>query len=97
MDADRKKIVVNIFGQSYTLLGEANPEYMLRLAKYVDSKMREVSDATPGLDQLKIAILAAINISNEIFQIKDATSHWEKIIKEKSENMINILDKTFER
>lgn len=87
---------MNIFGQNYTLMGDANPDYMLRIAKFVDLKMKEVSDSTKGLDLLKIAILAAVNISNELFQLKDLNQNWEKILQEKSERLINLLDKSIQ-
>lgn len=96
MDKKQSKIIVNIFGQSYTLIGDANHDYMLRIAKFVDMKMKEVSKTTAGLDQLKIAILAAVNISNELFQLRETTSEWEKVVQEKSQSLMNILDKSID-
>lgn len=67
---------------------------MLRISKFVDQKMKEVSEMTKGLDQMKIAILAAVNISNELFQLKEKNKQWEKMFQEKSESLIKILDKS---
>ena len=56
---------VDIFGQQYTLRGEGDPQYIKSLTKFVDSKMREVTEGTSTVDSLKVAILAAINIADE--------------------------------
>jgi cell division protein ZapA len=58
-------VQVEIYGQSYNLRGEGDPEDIRDLAAYVDRKMREVSDATATVDSLKVAILAALNIADE--------------------------------
>ena len=58
-------VQVEIYGQSYSLRGEGEVSYMQGLASYVDSKMREVADATATVDSLKVAILAALNIADE--------------------------------
>ena len=66
MDHQQSHLVqVEIYGQSYNLRGEGEPDYIRDLATYVDRKMREVSDATATVDSLKVAILAALNIADE--------------------------------
>jgi cell division protein ZapA len=94
MDEKANKLAVKIFGQNYTLLGVADHDYMLSLAHFVDGKMREISQANPGFDSLKVAILTAVNISNELIQLRDEKRTWETSFREKSENLINLLDKT---
>ena len=84
---------VDIYGQQYTLRGTGDPQYIKSLAKYVDSKMKEVSEGTPTVDSLKVAVLAAVNIADEFFQLK---LEWEKLqdtISQKTENIAEILDK----
>jgi cell division protein ZapA len=58
-------VQVEIYGQSYNLRGEGEPQDIEDLAAYVDRKMREVSEATATVDSLKVAILAALNIADE--------------------------------
>ena len=84
---------VDIYGQQYTLRAAGDPQYIKSLAKHVDSKMKEVSEGTPTVDSLKVAVLAAINIADEYFQLK---LEWEKLqdtISQKTENISEILDK----
>lgn len=60
---------VNIFGSEYVLKAdESEHESMLNIAKYVDQKMREIDRSQAVNSNLKIAILAALNIVEELFQ-----------------------------
>jgi cell division protein ZapA len=96
---DKSIITVNIFGNEYTIKGVAEPEYIVTLANYLNNKMSEVQDATGIKDAKKIAILAAINIADELFeskkQIKDSTVPKEQlqVIRNKVENLISMIDK----
>ena len=59
---------VEIFGAVYSVRGEQEREYLQELAKTVDRTMRQVADKVTTLDAGKIAILAALNLADELFQ-----------------------------
>ena len=61
---------VEIFGSVYHVRGQKNPEYLRELAGLVDDKMREVAQQVSTVDTAKIAILAALNLSDELFQCR---------------------------
>lgn len=65
---------VEIFGQTYSVRAAGDPQYIKDLASYVDSKMREVSEHAPTVDATKIAILTALNISDEFHQFREKAS-----------------------
>jgi cell division protein ZapA len=66
---DTKNVVqVQIFGHSYTIRGEANQEYILGVAAFVDGKMREITEKLPVASLSKVAILASLNIADELFK-----------------------------
>ena len=60
---------VEIFDQVYNLRGSA-ASYILKLAEYVDSKMRAVSEQTATVDSVRLAVLAALNIADEFHLLK---------------------------
>jgi cell division protein ZapA len=62
-------IRVEIYDQTYHLRG-SDPEYVQRLAEYVDSKMRQVAAQTATIDSLRLAVLAALNIADEYHILK---------------------------
>ena len=66
---DAKNVVqVQIFGHSYTIRGEADQDYIMGVAAYVDRKMREITDKLPVASLSKVAILASLNIADELFK-----------------------------
>jgi len=61
-----RTVPVSIFGHPYSLRSDEDPSYVESLAAYVDRHMREVADRTRTADTLKIAILSALNIADEL-------------------------------
>ena len=68
MPNDDGTITVEIFGHEYRIKGEADPEYMTQIARFVDTRMREVSKGASAGSLAKIGILAALNIADELFR-----------------------------
>jgi len=70
--ADKDTLVhVEIFGQDYAVRGGDDPGYVEKLAAFVDDRMKEISRTSGAVDSLRIAVLAALNIADERFQLKD--------------------------
>ncbi len=68
-DPQNASVRVEIFDQAYNLRG-SDPEYILKLAEYVDTKMRAVASATNTIDTVRLAVLAALNIADEYHLLK---------------------------
>jgi cell division protein ZapA len=69
-DAQNSSVRVEIFDQAYNLRAGSDPEYILKLAEYVDTKMRAVAEATNTIDTVRLAVLAALNIADEYHLLK---------------------------
>ena len=68
-DAQNGSVRVEIFDQAYNLRG-SDPDYISKLAEYVDAKMRAVAEATNTIDTVRLAVLAALNIADEYHLLK---------------------------
>jgi cell division protein ZapA len=86
------KIQVEIYGQTYQIRAGADPEYIKTIARYVDIKMREIASGTPTVDSLKIAVLAALNITDEFFQLKRQKQDGDREMERRAEKLNEILD-----
>ena len=75
------QIRVNIFGSEYTLISDNNEKYVQEIAQYIDKKMREIDRTQSLKSSAKVAILAALNIADELFQ--------ERIYREKLVEQMN--------
>jgi cell division protein ZapA len=68
-DPANGSVRVEIFDQVYNLRG-SDADYILKLAEYVDGKMRAVSEQTSTVDSVRLAVLAALNIADEYHLLK---------------------------
>jgi cell division protein ZapA len=85
-------IHVEIFGQTYPVRGGADSRYIEELAAYVDKQMREVSRAGGAVDTLKIAVLAALNIADERFQLQAKLSQGDDATRQRVERLVSELN-----
>lgn len=70
MTKNKNKVDVEIFGDEYTLKSDLPANYMKKLAEYVDGKMQELAERNNSIGVHKVAILTAINLSDEIFNLR---------------------------
>ena len=75
-------VQVEIFGHSYTIRGEAQQEYILDVAAYVDRKMREITEKLPVASLSKVAILASLNIADELFKERSRRENEERDLRD---------------
>lgn len=68
-DINNGSVRVEIFDQAYNLRG-SDAEYIIKLADYVDSKMRAVAEQTNTIDTVRLAVLAALNIADEFHLLR---------------------------
>ena len=93
MDAKYDTTVVEIFGQTYNVRGDGDPNYLTELARYVDARMREVAAEVNTVDPMKIAILAALNIADEFSRFRKQRQSASGIWLEKTEEISERLNK----
>jgi cell division protein ZapA len=86
---DKQSVTVQIYGNEYTLKGEANADYILDLAKYVDSKMNEISQKT-SVPATKVAILTALNIADELYRLEKNKSNLQKQLEDSEKSVADL-------
>lgn len=85
-------ISVNIFGEEYNIRSNDDPAYVRKVAQYLDSKMREVAGTTKIVSSSKIAILAALNITDEYLRLKETSQSSEENINKVLTELIKVLE-----
>ncbi len=90
---DAKSVVqVQIFGHSYTIRGEADQDYIMGVAAYVDRKMREITDKLPVASLSKVAILASLNIADELFKERSRHEDEQQQLDRRAARLNAVLD-----
>lgn len=90
-DPANNSVRVEIFDQAYNLRG-SDPQYILKLAEYVDSKMRAVAEQTHTVDTARLAVLAAINIADEYHLLKRNHEGGTVGYLKRAGNLVDALD-----
>jgi cell division protein ZapA len=91
-NGDRANIVrVTILGQEYPVRADADAVYIREIADFLDSRMRLIQQADPNRPPLKIAILTALNLIDEMFALKkekqELADRFERKVKEFTEHL----------
>jgi len=87
-----KAFSVRIMDSEYTVSGNVDEEYTREIAKYVDQKMREVADKYPYPSSAKVAILAALNIADELFDERKTKSQLMEELSRRAKAMAQALE-----
>ena len=94
---DAKHVVqVQIFGHSYTIRGEADQGYITEVAGYVDRKMREITEKLPVASLSKVAILASLNIADELFKERTMRQDQQQQLDVRAARLNAVLDDLLE-
>ncbi len=87
---------IEIFDQTYSLNAGDNEEYLRKIAAYVDEKMRTVAQATRTIDSVKVAVLAALNIADELFAARERQQQIEGPLRKHVEKCITLVEQAIE-
>lgn len=83
---------VNIYGREYSIRGEGDPAYVAEIAHFVDMRMREMTDNVTMASTSKVAILAALNITDEMFRLEKSQGE----LQENHDRFLNALAEKIE-
>jgi cell division protein ZapA len=91
MTADERATEVEIFGERYTLRGTESPDYLNRVAEYVDVKFHEVAKESPALPPVKMAVMASLNIADDLFKRDEAKHRIEQELLARIDGIFQLL------
>ena len=95
MSKESNQVSISIFGQEYSVKAPADPEYIKKIGEYLDGKMREVqSGFSTTQSSTRIAILAAMNITDELFNARQSGESENTEVEQKISSLIELIDES---
>ncbi|MGB8260084.1 MAG: cell division protein ZapA [Terracidiphilus sp.] len=88
-------VTVNIYDQPYHLSGQ-DPTHIRRLAELVDSRMRAVAAQGRTVDSLRVAVLAALNLADELVQALEASGADPRVGRARAASLRGLLDQVLD-
>jgi len=83
------RATVEIFGQRLGLRADGDEARVQEIARFVDNRMREVADRSSSVDTVKIAVLTALNIADELFQERETDQDTrQKRLEKQAERLV---------
>jgi cell division protein ZapA len=89
----KRSVSVQIAGVRYSLKTDEDERWVKMIAAFVDAKMREVQKSTRTVDTQSVAVLAALQVAEELFAERRDTRELRKSIREKSESLLDYLER----
>jgi cell division protein ZapA len=90
--AGKRSVTVDVAGQTLTLKTDAADEYVASLASYVSGKISEVKTSSRITSTQTLAILAAINLADELFQEREAGRRFKGTVRDKSQRILELIE-----
>jgi cell division protein ZapA len=90
--ADPKVVQIEIHGQKYPIKTELDPRYVEDLASFVEARMALAAKSSPSSDAVGLAILAALNITDEFFRTRTALNASSGTLSARAEAIEKIVD-----
>ena len=75
--AENQRVDIEIKGQKYPIRSEAGADWVRQLASFVDQRAREIRGDAPGQDAVRVLALTALDITDELFRLRDERKDQE--------------------
>jgi len=88
----KKSYNIRILGQELSVLSDAEEEQVANVVQFVNDKIEEVLQSKSGLKTLNVAILAALNISEELLKLKGVKKELCEQLESRADKLIQLID-----
>jgi cell division protein ZapA len=92
-----ERIKVEIFGQSYNMQGDLDAAYIQELAAYVDEKMNAVADSARTADSVRVAVLAALAIADELHTIQRNQKELRGALRDRAQRCLGLVERALKQ
>jgi cell division protein ZapA len=94
--AEPAVVKINLFGTEYQIASETNVGHTQEVARYVDAKMREVASSLSLRSVSTIAVLAAVNLADELRKESESNEQFEQAVEDSADRLSVLIDKRSE-
>ena len=92
-----RDVRITIYDQEYTMRGDLDPEYIRKLGEYVDAKMHSIASRSQAVDSLRVAVLAALNLADEVHQLQTKYESEARQVEKRVSDCSLLLDEALKQ
>ncbi len=90
---ETSSVRVKVYDREFTLVTTGDPERLRALCESLDKRMREVTASTGAVDTLKVAILAALGLADDLQRVRDELRKLDESVGRRSLACVSMLDR----
>jgi len=84
----KKEVRLEILGREYTVKSDEGEERVKKIGEYVNQKIQEITENTKTISTLNVAVLAALNIANDFFELQEKQKKYTRTVEDKSGQLV---------
>ena len=88
----KKRYDIKILGQELAVLSDAEDEQVANVVRFVNEKMQDIVKSSDGLRTVDVAILAALNITEDFLKLKGVNQDLCEQLTHRSEKLIQLIE-----
>jgi cell division protein ZapA len=88
---------VQIYDQTYNVAADLDPAYVEELAQHVDARMREIARATGTVDSVKVAVLAALAITDELYSLRESRDDARRSLRNEAQRCLKLVERALQQ
>ncbi|MEW6380772.1 MAG: cell division protein ZapA [bacterium] len=89
-----QKTTIEILGEEYTIKSDISPHEVRRLAEFINAKIEGIRHKAKNMPLLSVAVLACLNITEELFKVRRQLEETQNLMEEESTNILKLLDES---
>jgi cell division protein ZapA len=89
----KRSFHIEILGQKLTVLSDSDEKAVAGVVQYLNDKVDEISKGGNNLNTLTIAVLAALNIADELFKAKGENNLISQQLENRTQELIDLIDR----
>ncbi len=93
--SEPSSVRVRIYDREFALRTTGDPERLQALCSSLDTRMREVAASTGAVDTLKVAVLAALSLGDDLQRVRDELKKLDDSVARRSLACVSMLDRFF--
>ena len=88
----KKQYHIRVLGEDISVLSDSGDEHVETVVKYVNDKVKEIQNTTKTINTVHVAILAALNIADEYYKVKEIKKNICQQMESRSEKLIHLIN-----
>jgi cell division protein ZapA len=96
-EPDSGVVMVKIYDREYALRTDGDPELLKDLCISLDRRMKAVADSSGAVDTLRVAILAALSLADELSRAQEELKKMDESVSRRSLECVTMLDRFFSK